>query len=257
MGAELQQHRAGRKILIIRPLAHINILDKLGVQLVPHGLDLLGKAEVGLPVLVALAHQQAHLAHFFPADGDGVLLRVGDAVPVQIEDRAGLPLQQLDRRLTAAAVSARIVRMMGLLAALHGRAQRFQPRAEFLRHVVDAAPLFAALRTVALEIAFVAVGTIKGDLPGDGADGRRVRHLIQPAHIGHFRAADQLRPGGMVSFVHLRDPIVLVIAGNIFVALFALALIAGQHLALGRKQRVDFRLLRPAQSRQAAAQRRQ
>ena len=94
MRAELQQDGVGREILIVIALADEDILDQAGIFLIGDGLDLPGEGAVDLAVLIAAAHQKAHLRGVLALDRRGIFVGIGDAVAMDIDDRvrALLPL---------------------------------------------------------------------------------------------------------------------------------------------------------------------
>ena len=86
MRAEFQQNRIGRQILIVIALANEDVLDQAGVLLVGNRFDLLGERAVDLAVLVAAADEQAYLRGLLAFYGRLVLIRIGDAVPMDVDD---------------------------------------------------------------------------------------------------------------------------------------------------------------------------
>ena len=94
MRAEFQQNGVGRKILIVIALADKDILDQSRVFLVRNGLDLLGKGAVDLAVLIAAAYKQTYLGGVFTVNLRDILVRIGDAVAMDIDDRIRSFLQQ-------------------------------------------------------------------------------------------------------------------------------------------------------------------
>ena len=111
--------------------------------------------------------------------------------------------------------------MVGGVAQGDGYPPFLQRVAERRRHVVDAAAFLVAFGAVALDVAFVAVGAVEGDLPVVcGAYSKALFHF-QPAHIRHVGVAQEFQLCRFGLRVHGNHAVMQVVAADVLVAGFA------------------------------------